>query len=115
MREDIVERLAESIDSVINLDSISLSSEYYYNSIVFCVIDAIYSIGANYSSTRNTVKRYADYYNLTQFRNYGSSPNSIDNEHTVSDFLVNIEGVSIEFIVEEIFENRQRTIKWHKY
>ena len=35
-----------------------LSDEYYYDSLPQCVIDAVYSIGVNYKSTRNTVIRY---------------------------------------------------------
>ena len=59
--------------------------EYTYNSLVFCLIDAVFSIGVNYKSVENTVKKYAKYYNLDLFE-----ANEFD-KHTINDFITNYE------------------------
>ena len=74
-----------------------------------CIIDAVYSIGANYSSTQNTVLRYCQKYDLKPYRDYGSSPIGIKNEHTIFDFLQLADGKSYESLASSIFGNRQRT------
>lgn len=103
------EMMINYIKQKIDVLNLRLSSEYYYNSVVFCIIDAIYSINSNYTSTRNTVLRFCQKYRLEIYREYGSLPNSIENEHTVGDFLISVAGKSYDYLAEAVFENRQRT------
>lgn len=97
------------ITRTLNLSEAKLSRGYYYNSVVLCIIDAVYSIGARYSSTENTVFRYCRKIKIEPFRKYGSPTSSIINEHTVSDFLDIIKGHSYEALAASLFENKQRT------
>lgn len=69
-------------------DSTSEGKEYTYNSIVFCLLDAVFSIGVNYKSVENTVNRYANYYDLDLY------DESHFDEHKISDFIKNYEDFS---------------------
>ncbi len=105
----VVSKIVSNIKEKIDLTDIKLSNEFHYNSIVFCVIDAIYSINAKYSTTQNVVRRYAEYFNLQLFRERGSSEEETINEHTILDFLLNIENFTPEELAENILMNKQRT------
>ena len=50
--------LCTACESVLDLSSASLSASYYYDSLPYCVIDAVFSIGVKYTSTQNVVKNY---------------------------------------------------------
>lgn len=95
--------------STLDLKNARLSEDYYYNSVVFCVIDAVFSINSRYKSTQNTVLRYCNYNELLPYRSYGSTSSDIQNEHKIEDFLNITEGMSFESIANDIFGNRQRT------
>lgn len=56
--EDAVQRVADSLESTFDLSALELPPEYEYSCLPLCLIDAIFSIGATYASTRNTVLRY---------------------------------------------------------
>lgn len=101
--------LAEYISNTIDLKDIGLSKSYYYNSLVFCVIDAVYSVGANYTSTLNTVKRFCHFRGVEPFREYGTTPDSISNEYTVHGFLSDLGKFSDDELACDVFRNRQRT------
>lgn len=72
----------------------------------FAVIDAIFSIGVRYISTRNTVDRYCQYYKLQRIRNINEFPPEIE-QHKITDFIENLE--SIDNFAEKVFKNKQRT------
>ncbi|MBS7527666.1 hypothetical protein KHM83_13350 [Fusibacter paucivorans] len=101
--------LSEYMEQTLDLNDLSLSKSFYYNSIVFCIIDAVFSIGVRYSSTLNTVTRYSKHCKVALFRDYGTTYSSIVNEYTVSDFLKDIERYSDDALADEIFKNKQRT------
>ena len=72
--------MVDYINRDIDISNITLGQEYFYNSVVFCIIDAIYSINAKYISTQNVVTRYCKKNDLDMFRENDSLPNSIENE-----------------------------------
>lgn len=104
-----ISRTLAYIDSTINIEVLRLSEGYYYNSIVFCIIDAIYAMGVRYTSTKMTVRRYCLKNGLKIYRRYGSLPIDIKDEHRVEDFLRIVEEMPYLEIAEDLFENRQRT------
>ena len=65
IRKACVERL--------DLKNASLSEEYYYDSIVFCLIDAIFSINVKYSGVRKVVINYCKHYGLNRLHPEGSA------------------------------------------
>lgn len=82
-----------------------LGKEFYYSSLVFCVIDAVFSIGTHYSSTEKTVANYAYHFGLERYST--ESPYSV---HRISDFIKNYEQFGEpESFAERVLHNRQRT------
>ncbi len=94
---------------LLDLGNISLAEEFYYNSLPFCIIDAIFSIGVKYSSTRNTVIRYCEYFDLDRIRPLKSLIPSIQKQQSVSEFMINVEKFGIDNFTNKILKNRQRT------
>lgn len=83
-----------------------LSDEYYYDSLPLCVIDAVFSIGTRYSSTRKTVINYCN--NQGILTRVAPPPSTQSDSYRINDLLSAIsaqedKGASI------IFKNAQRT------
>ena len=77
----------------------------FYKSLPLCILDAVYSIGVKYSSTAKVTERYIKHYELDISRDVAGS-----NEHTIKDFLKNIENAGgAKAFAEEVVHNRQRT------
>lgn len=103
---DSIHTLAHVCGSLFDLDNASLSNSYYYSALPLCVIDAVFSIGVKYTSTLNTVLRYSNRFNIAPY-NYqraNTPPN-----HTISDFINNLDAVGIESSATVIYQNHQRT------
>lgn len=91
------------------LSEAKLGDEYYYQHLSLCVIDAIFSINARYSSVQNVVERYCRFYNLQNYRNnYTCLPDRVDQE-SISTFLKKFNETSLETFTTKIFNNRCRT------
>ncbi len=89
------------------LSTARLSDEYYYNSIVFCLIDAIYSISAYYPTVSRTVQDYCERFHLARLDLTKKRP--LDT-HTINDFINNITPFAgTDYGASEIYHNRQRT------
>ena len=89
------------------LGTTSLSAEYYYDSLPQCVIDAVYSIGVRYTSTRQTVINYCNHAGITRL----STPSSIPSDaHSIDDLLAKINSYpTIADCAAYLFENKQKT------
>lgn len=105
----IEEKLADFCKSNLDLANTQLADEYYYQSLPFCVVDAVYSIGAHYSSTRNVVIRFCNKYNLQRIRDPKSQLPDKSQQLSITSFLKIISSYSSREIAETIFENSQRT------
>lgn len=98
------EKLARKCEEKLDF-STKLNNEFYYSSLVFCVIDAVFSIGTHYFGTEKTVKNYAEKYNLSRYN--AEIPQT---EHCISDFICNCDTVgNFELLAETVFGNKQRT------
>ena len=81
-------------------------SEYSYDNLPLCVIDAVFSIGVNYAATRNTVER---------FRNYLQNPESGVDYHitgesfSISEFVKIQKRLGYEWMARVVYKNKQRT------
>ena len=98
--------LCTACESKLNLASAVLSPSYYYDSLPYCIIDAVFSIGVKYASTQNVVKNYCTYYGL---REYNTEKDRYGDTHTVSQMIEHIELAGIEKSADVIFKNHQRT------
>ena len=101
-----VDSLCAACESIFDLASASLSPSYYYDSLPYCIIDAVFSIGVRYTSTQNVVKSYCAYYGL---REYNTEQDHNGDTHTISQMIEHIESVGIEKSADIIFKNHQRT------
>lgn len=94
-------------DFIINtgLQPVPLPREFFYASLPLCVIDAVFSIGVTYTSTRNTVIRFAE----RQGWALGPVEERHHGEKTVGEFLACYAGLSPDEAADQLFGNRQRT------
>lgn len=101
--------VAESCESLLDLDNARLGRENYYQSLPFCVINAVFSIGVRYESVLRVVKRYCKEFDLRELRLYGSPPPPVTDQESLSQFLAKMDEAGLDKFTEEIFQNRQRT------
>jgi len=95
-----VKIFADYCKATLDLENVVDSAEYNYPCLPYCLLDSVFSISANYSSTRKVVERYATYYDI----------DSLGHEHTVSEFLENIRACGgAEKFAENVVKNKQRT------
>lgn len=87
-----------------------LSDSYFYYSLPLCVIDAVFSIGVRYSSVKNTVANYVDYFGLEMYRSREVSgyPSS-SKQNTLKRLIYEIDQLSVEQFTARVFKNKQRT------
>jgi hypothetical protein len=92
------------------LQHANLSDEYFYNSLPFCIIDAVYSLGSNYTSTRNTVIRFCTHQKLERLRLRNSPYPEIKDQYSVKVFEALLSSYNdYEQVATILFDNRQRT------
>lgn len=91
----------------LNFSNLTLVEEYGYHNLPLCIIDAVFSIGVNYASTENTVKRFCDYFGVTRLRDKELAP--ISEQLSVSEFLQLHIGLTLPEMAEKVYQNKQRT------
>lgn len=102
-------QIAEYCKNNLNLANARLGEEYYYQSLPLCVIDAVFSIGIKYGTTKNVIINFCNKQGIARFRTYGSDFPTHENQLSVSDFLDIYKLNAISKITEEYFNNRCRT------
>jgi hypothetical protein len=85
MQQSDIQAIADYCKANLDLASAMLVDEDYYQSLPFCVIDTIYSINANYTSTRNTVIRFCEYFGLKRINR--ARPGAITDQLSTSAFI----------------------------
>jgi hypothetical protein len=90
------QQLAKYCTTHLELSGSDVIAEYGYSSLPLCVIDAVFSINANYKSTQNTVQRFIDYFDLQA-------------DLSIYDFIGFYDQNSIEFMAKNVYRNSQRT------
>lgn len=93
---DDVQKLSNYCCSTLDFDNLQSDENYGYSSLVLCIIDAIFSIGVTYTSTRNTVQRFMEYFDT-------------QTNLSVRGFVQLYQEHSIEFMADNVFQNKQRT------
>lgn len=99
------QRLATSCRDLLNLSE-ELGDEYSYPHLPLCVIDAVFSIGVRYTSTRKVVDRFCEHVRINS-RTVALSANA--REFTVSDLIELYNRHSLDFITSSVYQNSQRT------
>ncbi|PSR26087.1 MAG: hypothetical protein C7B46_20285 [Sulfobacillus benefaciens] len=88
---------------------VQLPSEYRYAHLSLALIDAIYSLGAKYESTRATVLRYAQNAGLKPFRVSVDEWPAVSDQQPLSDLLTMHRQRGLENMLSDVYQNRQRT------
>lgn len=109
MDPHVLARLLQAVGSV-DLTR-SLSDGYFYAHVGHCVVDAVYSIGARYDSTREVPKRYAAHQGLTVYRPVSVRPGlpSVTEQQPLSEFVSSLSAYSDAALAQQVFGNAQRT------
>lgn len=115
--KEFIECMSKIICNDIDLKDMVLPEEYFYNSLTFCVIDAVFSINAHYTSTTNVVNRYAEHFDLKKYRSRDLEgyPKKEEQE-SLDDLIKRIKNKSdkyIECFTKKVFKNKQRTSPSH--
>lgn len=100
--------IARFCKNQLDLATAQLSDEYYYQSLPLCVIDAVFSIGVNYTSTRNVVIRFCEHFGIERISK-NSRPPDITAQLSIREFLDIYQEYGVSRMTEEIYCNRQRT------
>ena len=99
-----IRNLVSACEICFDLSDLKLSEAYYYNSLPLCIIDAVFSIGVNYTSTANVVKSFCKSQGLDRIKN----PESYD-RYTVDDLITLLERHSYYEQADVLYNNHQRT------
>lgn len=108
----MIQEIANTIQEKIDLVNTGLADEYFYSSLPLCIIDAIFSISVTYTSTRNTVFRFCDYFGIERISKHRISDDefpSLDTQLSVNKFLSFYQKMSSEDMAIQVYKNRQRT------
>lgn len=107
--ELIISKIADFTKNNIKIENYKLDPEFYYQSLPFCVIDSVYSIGVKYEIVKKTVKNFCDYNNLTVFRHNINSIPEKESQFSVTDFIDMFGKSDFDELANSVFKNRQRT------
>ncbi len=99
--------IAQFCKNQLSLATAQLSDEYYYQSLPLCVIDAVFSIGVRYASTRNVVIRFCERFGIERISK--DRRPDITEQLSIQEFLDIYQEYGVSRITEEIYCNRQRT------
>ena len=88
--QDLIEVVAAYADTHLDLESAQLSNAYYYQSLPFCIIDAVFSLGVRYGQVENVIRNVAKVADWNIFRSNGSNFLSANQQKNISDLLSEI-------------------------
>ena len=95
----------EKCQNVLSFSDNRRIDEYYYTSLPFCILDAVFSIGAHYRTTEKVVERYAKFCGMNRY--------TFENQTvicTVQRFIEDFEKEeTIGLFAKNVLCNRQRT------
>lgn len=85
--ESNAQQLAAYAENNLCLEKAKLSAAYYYQSLPFCIIDAVFSLGVRYGQVENVVQHVAKVTDWTVFRNHGADFSDESDQASVADLL----------------------------
>lgn len=107
MEDDAIQLVAKLCKAKLDLANASFSDEASYRSLPLCVIDAIFSINANYKSTQNTVTRFCEYFGISELSQIPLP--TIAEQLSMAEFISYYEQYGSNGMAEQVYQNRQRT------
>nr|WP_281722043.1 hypothetical protein [Nitrosomonas nitrosa] len=104
--QELVAKLADHVEAV-GLVPSGVPDEYRYASLPICVIDAVYSIGVTYTSTKATVARFCERHDWPRLA--ATRDDRGAGSHGLNELLHLYVGLEPEEAADRLFGNRQRT------
>jgi hypothetical protein len=101
----LAECVADAARRKLPLQDAALGDEHEYASLPLCVIDAVFSIGVKYASTKLVPPRWA----AAQTPPWPVYRGAAAIEHSISDFLEVAEQFTSDELASNVFKNNQRT------
>lgn len=99
MKKADIDKLVRYCQDSLDFSEVSAENEYGYASLPLCVIDAVYSIGALYASTWQTVLRFCEFFGFSY----------VEDPLKMSEFLDLYRQYGDEGMANQVYQNRQRT------
>jgi len=103
-----IDLLAARCRELFDLEALELPDEYRYASVGHCVLDAVFSIGVKYASTRLVVKRYCEKRGIPRFRPTEALLTPAEQE-PLSAFIAYGDSQGPEVFAEQTLCNHHRT------
>jgi hypothetical protein len=97
------QKLADAADEKLCLSNVILSNAYYYQSLPFCIIDSIFSVGVRYGQVEKVICHFSKFTNWQPFRKHGSDFPEVGEQKTTDGFLAKYNAVKIPKI--DLFNN----------
>ena len=105
-----IRKITSECQAVLDLKNARHVDEDYYQSLPFCIIDSVFSIGVKYVNARNAVIKFCNYYNLQRIRNNKTFEYpEISDQLSISSFVSKYNDQTLQDITDKIYNNRQRT------
>ncbi|HXG21430.1 MAG TPA: hypothetical protein VNN62_20445 [Methylomirabilota bacterium] len=106
MRDDI-KIIVEFCRTKLDLANAKLPDEYRYPHLPLCVIDAVFSIGVNYVSTKNTVDRFCQHVGISKTSKI--YPPDIVEQFSIAELIELYNRYGVEGMAKIVYQNLQRT------
>lgn len=105
-----VQNLVRALEILLKIRyPIELPSEYRYAHLSLALIDTVFSLGARYESTRNTVLRYARHAKLKPFRPSVDAWPPTHDQEPLSKLEDYYRREGLDRMLTSVYQNRQRT------
>ena len=101
--------VAECCTQYLPLAGARLHEAYFYQSLPFCVIDAVYSINARYEGVEAVVTRYCAFYGLQRLREPRDRMPPTSEQQPLSALIEKMSELGSDQFAREVFQNGQRT------
>jgi hypothetical protein len=97
--------VANAARTKLPLGDAAFGDQHEYASLPLCIIDAVFSIGVKYASTKLVPPRWAE----AQIPAWPIYRRGAIIEHSISDFLKALDSLPSDRLAASVFKNRQRT------
>ncbi len=104
-----IDLFVDHCDKTLPLNNAKLSPSFFYSSLIFCVTDAIFSIGIRYSITKNVVQHLCDFLKTPQYRPYGENFPEINKQISILDTIKHFADSNYYDLATKVFKSTHRT------
>ena len=102
-----ISKVVEICEKVLDLANVKLPEEYYYMHLPLCVIDAVFSIGVTYTSTKNTIDKFCKFTGLQKLCT--QRPPDISSQFSILQLFQLYNKYGSDGMAENVYKNKQRT------